>query len=225
MTTDGADHPAWPLTDAGIWLDTRMAALTSPRPALFLDRDGVVVRDTGFLSDPASVALIPGIASLIKRANDVQIPVLVVTNQSGIDRGLLSWQDFDAVEARIAALLDAEGAITNATAACPFHPDYTSDYGENQARWRKPEPGMIEVFAEILNINLSKSCLIGDRLRDIEAARQASLAGGFLLSEPSAPDVEKFRRSLEAVPFEFDCGSSLAEADSWLGRSVLFSVS
>lgn len=198
-----------------------MAPLTSPQPALFLDRDGVIVHDTGFLTDPSIVELVPGVAPLIKRMNDSHIPVLVVTNQSGIDRGLLGWADFNAVEARIARLLVAEGAATAATAACPFHPDHTTGYDRTHAHWRKPEAGMILALADSLGIDLAGSCLIGDRLRDIEAAQKAGLAGGFLLADPSGPDSDRYQRELASAAFAFDCGSSIAQADDWLARSVL----
>lgn len=225
MTTDIADHSSWPISDAGIWLDLRMAPLRVARPALFLDRDGVIVSDTGFLSDPEAVELIPPVASLIKQANDAQIPVLVVTNQSGIDRGLLGWREFNAVEARIAALLSIEGAVTDATAACPFHPDHTPGYGEKQNRWRKPGPGMIEVFGDALNIDLPGSCLIGDRLRDLEAAREAGLTGGFLLFGAEDSDASAYKNSLETAQFNVDCGSTIAHAEAWLHKSGLFGAS
>lgn len=130
-----------------------MAPAAIARPALFLDRDGVIIRDTGFPSAAATVVLVLGTAAIIKAANAAAVPVLVVTNQSGIDRGLLDWDDFAAVEARIADLLAAEGAATDATAACPFHPDHTAGYDKTHARWRKPQPGMITALAERLNID------------------------------------------------------------------------
>lgn len=222
MTSDQTDPSGWPLTEAGIWLDQRMASLESPRPALFLDRDGVIVRDTGFLSDPSAVALVPGMAALIKRANDAHIPVLVVTNQSGIDRGLFGWEAFQAVESQIATLLSQQSAVTNATAACPFHPDHTENYGPEQARWRKPEPGMIEALANILTIDLSRSCLIGDRARDLEAARKAGLAGGFLFTDPSDPDAVTYCRTATTAGFSVEAGDSMVLAQDWLDRSSLF---
>ena len=177
----------WPIVPPGIWLDTRMAPQTMPRPALFLDRDGVIVRDVGYLSEPAKVKLVPETAALIKAAQAACIPVLVVTNQSGIDRGLFGWNDFAAVEARIADLLTATGVTTAATAACPFHPDHTADYDKTHASWRKPGPRMITALADRLNIDVTGSWLIGDRLRDVEAARNAGLAGGILIGDAPTP--------------------------------------
>jgi len=158
-----------------------MAPLVRPRPALFLDRDGVIVRDTGFPSNPDSVTIIPETAALIRHANQSGIPVLVVTNQSGIDRGLFDWNEFAAVEKAIANRLAESGARSDATAACPFHPDYTNGYNDDHAQWRKPGPGLIKAIASALGIALPASWLIGDKPRDMEAARNAGLAGGILI--------------------------------------------
>ena len=83
----------------------------SPRPAAFLDRDGAIIDDTGFVRDPATVRLIPGAADAIRRLNDVGWAVVVVTNQSGIARGLLSEEDYRAVARRTEELLAAEGGV------------------------------------------------------------------------------------------------------------------
>ena len=171
----------WPITDDGIWLEVRAARARRPRPALFLDRDGVIIEDRDFVSDPAAVALLPGAARLIAAANRAGVPVAVVTNQSGIDRGLYGWDAFAAVEARIDERLAVGGAAIDARAACPFHPDFSPGFGPAQARWRKPGPGMIEALAKRLNVDLGRSWLVGDKPSDIEAAREASLAGAIRL--------------------------------------------
>jgi len=188
VTPASRGKPPWPIMEPGIWLDLRMEPLANPRPALFLDRDGIVIRDVGYLSDPAKAVLVPETASLIMAARTASVPVLVVTNQSGIDRGLFGWNDFAAVEARIAQLLAAAGTATDATAACPFHPDHTAGYDETLALWRKPGAGMITALADRLNIDLPGSWMVGDNLRDIEAARHADLAGGILIGDPSCCD-------------------------------------
>lgn len=171
-----------PLVPPGIWLSLDRPALDVPAPALFLDRDGVIVDDAGYLGDPADVRLVDGIADLIGATNVAGVPVVVVTNQSGIARGLFGWPDFAAVQAEIARRLAVVGARLDAVAACPFHPDFTPDYGPDLAVWRKPGPGMLTLLAERLNIDLASSWLIGDHQSDIEAARQAGLAGAALLT-------------------------------------------
>ncbi len=153
-----------------------------PRPGLFLDRDGVVVRDKGFLRAPDDVELLPGVAELIAEANRCAVPVAVATNQSGIARQLFGWAEFAGVEGEIARRLAAAGARLDAVVACPFHPEFTADYGAVESHWRKPGPGLVLAAARLLNIEIGRSWLVGDRTRDIETARNAGLAGAVLLS-------------------------------------------
>ena len=122
-----------------------------------------------------------GAAELIEEANSENIPVAVITNQSGIDRGMFGWRDFAGVTERIDALLAVKGAVIDAVAACPFHPDFTSDFSARHAEWRKPAPRMIEAIATGLNADRARSWMIGNSGSDMEAAEAAGLAGGILI--------------------------------------------
>lgn len=215
---DPAQRGNWPTVPPGIWLDIRAARADEPRPALFLDRDGIVIHDRGFVTAPAEVALLPGAAALIRTANVVGTPVLVATNQSGIDRGLFGWHAFAAVEARVAALLAAEGAAVDATAACPFHPDFTAGHGAIHARYRKPGAGMFFALSEALGIALSESWMVGDQTRDIEAARNAGLAGGILVRDPAGTAALD---DLAAPGFAVRIARSLREATELLRATLL----
>src|SRR4051812_39158946 len=93
------------------------------QPAAFLDRDGTIIRDANYVRDPLDVELLPGAVDAIRRLNDARVPVVVVTNQSGIARGLLDHDDYEAVRARIDSLLAEGGATITATYMCPHHPD------------------------------------------------------------------------------------------------------
>ncbi len=184
----------WPIIPPDIWSDVRSRPSTSPRPGLLLDRDGVVVDDKGFLADPKDVELLPGAAELIAEANRCAVAVAVVTNQSGIARKKFGWAEFAGVEREIARLLGLAGARIDAVIACPFHPEFTEHYGNVESHWRKPGPGLILAAARLLNIEIGKSWLIGDRARDVEAARNAGLAGAILLSgEAPGPPNESER--------------------------------
>ena len=209
---DSKIDPNWPIIPAGVWLDIRMMPLASLRPALFMDRDGVIVSDTGYISDPETVSLVLGTAELIRIANRANVPVLVVTNQSGIDRGLFGWADFAAIEARIAKLLAKEGAGTDATAACPFHPDHTTGYGDQHAHWRKPAAGLIKVLGDRLGIALSRSWMIGDKPLDIELARNAELAGAFLIDDANSPKAIETVGEFTTPNFVVHCVQSCAGA-------------
>jgi D-glycero-D-manno-heptose 1,7-bisphosphate phosphatase len=154
-------------------------------------------------------------------ANGAQVPVLVVTNQSGIDRGLFGWDAFAAVEDRIAALLAAEDATLDAIAACPFHPDFTPGYGPAQARYRKPEAGLITELSEALGIALSDSWMVGDQPRDMEAARTAGLAGGIMVGDPAAA-ATRVAGSLSTSSFAVHRARTLREAVQFLRTTRLF---
>jgi D-glycero-D-manno-heptose 1,7-bisphosphate phosphatase len=171
----------WPLNGDGVWIELRHLPLATPGPVLFLDRDGVINEDRHYVGDPAEVALMPGAAELIEEANNENIPVAVITNQSGIDRGKFGWQDFAVVTERIDELLALQGARIDAVAACPFHPDFTTDFSVRCAEWRKPGPRMIEEIATELNADRARSWMIGDSMSDMEASEAAGLAGGILI--------------------------------------------
>jgi D-glycero-D-manno-heptose 1,7-bisphosphate phosphatase len=177
----------FPLTVDGVWLTAGARPAGGMRPGLFLDRDGVIVEEIGYLHRADEVRMMPGAASLIARANQAAIPVCVVTNQSGIARGMYGWAEFAAVEAEIERRLAKSAAALDGVAACPFHPDFTPGYAEPHDRWRKPGPGMIEALAERLAIDRARSWFIGDKAVDIEAARAAGLAGIVLVRGAQSP--------------------------------------
>lgn len=163
------------LTDEGIWLSKGDRPSGSKRPGLLLDRDGVIVKEIGYLGRREDVVLEPGILALLSWAANHDVPVAVVTNQAGIARGFYDWQGYLGVEEEIALRLAREGFRIDATVACPFHPDFTPGYTERHAYWRKPGPGMLRLASECLDLDLARSWLVGDNVSDIEAAKSAGL--------------------------------------------------
>ena len=157
------------------------AARRCPTPCLMLDRDGVLVQEVHHLRRRNDVHIARGATDLIRQARADDWLVCVVTNQSGIARGLLSWDSYEEVEDQIRLLLQAEGLGVDMVLACPFHPDYTPDYNCVHAYWRKPGCGMIDLARQRLNVWLTRSWIIGDRASDLEAGRRAGLAGGVLI--------------------------------------------
>ena len=148
---------------------------------MFLDRDGVVVRDIGYLCDPAKVELTPGAGEAVARARAAGLAVVLVTNQSGVGRGYYDWAAFEAVQAEIARqlLAAAPGARLDAAFACGFDP---SGPAGGQHPWRKPSPGMLLAARDGLGVELSASWIVGDRAADLVAGRAAGLAGGVLVA-------------------------------------------
>lgn len=167
-------------TPAQVGADRIWAEVSSPprrAPALFLDRDGVVVQEVHFLHEPSKVRLIPGAAAVIACANAQGLHVVLITNQSGIGRGHYGWAEFAAVQARVLHLLAEEGARLDAVFACPFHPDAEPPFRHPAHPARKPNPGMLERARDLLDIDLAASWIVGDRIDDVGAGRNAGLAG------------------------------------------------
>ena len=169
-------------SDDGIyaWL-LRPADRSTAKWALFLDRDGVIVEEVGYLGRSESVQLIPGASEAIGRANGLGVPVVVVTNQAGIGRGHYDWSGFESVNREMIRQLAEEGAWLNAIFACPFHPDALPPYQAVDHFGRKPEPGMLLRAARDLNLDLRASWIVGDKLGDILAGRRAHLEGAVLV--------------------------------------------
>ena len=163
----------WPLDPDGVWREVLTTEFASGRPGLFLDRDGVIVEEVTYLHRVEDISLMPGIADLILAANRASVPVVVVTNQSGVGRGLYGWDDFAAVQDEIARKLAERGAFWNAVYASPFPP----------GDWpmRKPKPGMLLAGARALALDLASSWILGDRATDMAAGRRAGIAGGFFI--------------------------------------------
>lgn len=156
----------------------------SPRPAVFLDRDGTINVDTHYVSRPEDVALIPGAAPAIARLNAAGFPVIVVSNQSGIGRGYLTMEEYQRVEQRLAALLAEQGARVDATYICPHAPSTPP------CDCRKPGTALYHRAAAEHAIDLARSWFIGDRWRDIAPARV--LGGrGILVPNAGTPDEDR----------------------------------
>ena len=154
----------------------RSLILSSPdpikSPALFLDRDGVVIEDCHYLSDPDKVRLCLGARDLINQAYRKGIPVVLITNQSGIGRGLFKWDDFEKVNERMQDLLGSNSPLA-AIYANGYGPDAPCD------SWRKPSPEMLLQAAIDLNLDLQNSIIVGDRLTDLQAGASAGVAFAF----------------------------------------------
>ncbi len=172
-------------------------AAPSPAPALFIDRDGTLIADAHYLADASRVQLLPGAAAAVANANAAQVPVVVVTNQSGIARGLITTSQYEAVRDRTNALLRAGGAAVLATYHCPHwgHP-------KELCECRKPGLGMYREAAAAYQLDLMRSAYIGDRWRDVQPALATGGIGILVPGiETPAADVEEARSALSARIF------------------------
>jgi D-glycero-D-manno-heptose 1,7-bisphosphate phosphatase len=137
----------------------------SGRPAVFLDRDGTLIEDRNYLRDPAELQLLPGAAEAVRGLNAAGLAAVLVTNQSGIARGLLTEADYAAAVRRLDELLAAEGARIDAHYHCPHLPEISGP-----CDCRKPGPLLYRQAADALGLDLGRSWWVGDRVRDVEAA-------------------------------------------------------
>lgn len=157
----------------------------SGRAAVFLDRDGTLIEDPGYLADPESVRLLPGAADAVARLNRAGFATIVVTNQSGIARGFLTEARYRATQTRLDALLSARDARIDAHYFCPHHPDLTGP-----CECRKPGTLLYRRAAERLALDLGASWWIGDRLRDVEPALVLGGRGILVLTGDGSAEVE-----------------------------------
>ena len=151
------------------------------RAALFLDRDGTIIADAHYPSHPDQVVLLDGAAAAIARANQAQVPVVIVTNQSGIGRGHITVAQYESVRDRVDALLAEHGAHVDASYYCPHWPDR-----DGPCACRKPGIGMHTDAASALQLSLTASVYIGDRWRDVQPALTTGGLGILVPGEETA---------------------------------------
>lgn len=161
------------------WMRVFSEPRSNPTPALFLDRDGVIIEERGYLSSHNDVTLIEGAAQRIAERRSSGQAVVIITNQSGIGRGLLDWGTYRTIEDRMLELLAAAGATVDLILACPFHPDGGQPPYNRDDAWRKPAAGMLLQARDQLNLDLARSELVGDKSSDIKAAKAAGIPKAF----------------------------------------------
>ena len=168
--------------------------MTQLPDAVFLDRDGTVMEDAHYIKSPDQVRLIPGAAAAVKRINDAKVPAIVVTNQSGLARGIFTLEDYEAVRRHFESLLGAEGAHIDASYFCPHHPTVTGP-----CDCRKPGTRMFEDAIRDFRLNPANVAYVGDRWRDVSASKK--LGGrGIMISSHMTTDED--RRKVHADRIE-----------------------
>ncbi|BCM21182.1 HAD family hydrolase [Mesorhizobium sp. J8] len=199
-----AESEGFPLAEPGLWVE-RVGDRSFPagRPALFLDRDGTINVDTGYPDDPAAMVLRDDIAPVIEAANGHGIPVVVVTNQSGIARGYFGWDAFARVNERVLDLLADQNAFADMVLACAYHDAGSGPLAIAAHPMRKPNPGMLLEAGRRLGLDLRRSLIVGDKPADMEAGRRAGLKRGWLVDgEVSTMDGLSVSPLRDAADFE-----------------------
>ena len=174
---------------------------------VFLDRDGTLNYNPGYLKVAAELKLLAGVGPALTRLKGAGAKLVVVTNQSGVGRGMITLKDLEAIHARLEGLLEQEGAALDAIYFCPHHPD-------DRCRCRKPEVGMVERAVSELQLDLRRSYLIGDHARDIQLAHRvgakAILLTSVLLDKQSLETLKVEQAMPDAV------AKSMSEAVDWI---------
>lgn len=158
-----------------------------PRPAVFLDRDGVINRDLGYVHRVQDFVFLPGVPQAMQLLRRLGFTLTVVTNQSGIARGLYSQADYQRVTEHMVAELARHAVDLAAVAHCPHLPDAVIAEYRLRCGCRKPAPGMLLELAESLNLDLASSIMIGDKLSDMQAGRAAGVGRCWLVHGHDAP--------------------------------------
>lgn len=186
----------------------------SGRAAVFLDRDGTLIEDIGYLRFAGEVAFYPWSVDAVRALNQAGLPVVVITNQSGVARGILREPMIEDVHRHLSMLLDAGGAHIDAYYYCPHHPEATVAAYRTRCDCRKPGCGMIERASADLDLDPARSFVVGDKWIDVGAARAAGARGilvrtGYGATEEAQPPPDL---TADAVV------DNLVEAVSWILR-------
>ena len=184
--------------------------MTSGRAAAFLDRDGTITSERGYVTRPEDVALIEGAAAAIRELNEAGILAVIISNQSGVARGLMSEEDMAAVHAATESLLSADGARLSGAYYCPNHPDGTVERYTRDATCRKPALGMLELAVRDLDIDVARSTMVGDQVTDVEFANRAGIPAVLVMTGKGAAHLELAReRGLSVAAQVSDLGAAV----------------
>ena len=165
-----------------------LRAVKTGRPAVFIDRDGTLTYEVGYVNHPSRLRLLPRAAAAIRRLNEAAVPAVVVTNQSGIAKGYFSLEVLDLVNAALRAQLQAEGAHLDGVYTCTHHPTEGAPPFRADCDCRKPKAGLLTRAAQELDLDLNASWIVGDKPSDLAVseavgARPVLVLTGYGLGE------------------------------------------
>ena len=152
------------------------------QPAVFLDRDGTINEQMGYINHISRFVLLPGVGQAIRKLNDRHIPVVVVTNQSGLARGYFPPSLLDEVHKKMDKQLAVDGAHIDGLYICPHHPEAKEEQYRKACNCRKPKTGLLEQAAVDLNLDLTKSFMVGDRWSDLKCGVAAGATSILVLT-------------------------------------------
>ena len=178
------------------------------KAAVFLDRDGTLVREVGFVTRPDRLRLLPGAAAALRRLQRKGFPLVMVTNQSAVARGLLSQTELAALHRVLERRLRRHRVTLRGIYVCCHHPRAGHGRFRRRCRCRKPAPGLILRAARDLDLNVRGSYLVGDSFRDVEAARRAGARPILVRTGHGAKEEARVRRQRPRVPVVQDLAAA-----------------
>ena len=191
-------------------------AAAGRRRAVFLDRDGTLNDEVDYLASPGDFRLLPGVASGLRVLAEAGFALVVVTNQSGVARGILDEETLAKINARMRAELSAAGVELDAVYYCPHHPEIGAPYFRADCTCRKPGPGMLLEAAAHLDLDLERSFAVGDSLRDLEAARAVRVEPILVRTGKGASQEAQARETIPgiAVADDFEAATKIILAET-----------
>jgi D-glycero-D-manno-heptose 1,7-bisphosphate phosphatase len=183
------------------------------RPAVFIDRDGTLTDEVGYINHPSRLRLLPRSAEAIRRLNRAGIPAVVVTNQAGLARGYFSEAVLDSVNADLAAQLERAGARLDGVYICPHHPTEGAPPLRQLCDCRKPKPGLLLRAAEELDLDLARSVMVGDKPSDLEVAPKVGARSILVLTGYGRGEWEYRREHFSITPDHV--ADDLLDAVNW----------
>jgi D-glycero-D-manno-heptose 1,7-bisphosphate phosphatase len=170
------------------------------RPAVFMDRDGCLTEEVGYVNHPTRIRLLPRTAAAVRRLNQAGVPAVMVTNQTGIARGYFSEEILHATNARMEGELRAAGARLDGVYVCVHHPSEGEPPYRADCDCRKPRPGLLLRAAAALDLDLPGSVMIGDKLSDVTAGHAVGAAGVLVLTGYGRGEWEYRRHGCSSKP-------------------------
>jgi D-glycero-D-manno-heptose 1,7-bisphosphate phosphatase len=184
------------------------------RPAAFIDRDGTLTQEVGYVNHPKRLQLLPRSAEAIRRLNGAGIPAVVVTNQAGVARGYFSQDVLQATSDALVEQLKSAGAQLDGIYVCTHHPTEGQPPFRAQCDCRKPKPGLLLRAAKELGLDLGASTVIGDRPSDLVAAHAVGARGVFVLTGYGLGEWEYRRETFTVMPDHV--AGDLLDAVEWM---------
>jgi D-glycero-D-manno-heptose 1,7-bisphosphate phosphatase len=178
--------------------------------AVFLDRDGTIIEDSGYINSPDQIKFIPGSIEAIKQLNQAGYKVVIISNQAGVARGLLSENMLQTIDKLIHRQVLSGGGHIDASYYCPHHPEHGAYPYKQVCECRKPHPGLIKRAVRDKNLELSGSFMVGDKSSDVETGKSAGVQTVFVRTGHGQAEEKKLKEKPDHR------ADNLAEAVRWI---------